>query len=101
MKKLLIVVVLVLFVFSSLAMAKPFLVCDPQPGVDYILLVNGVEVTSLAVEDRLYYDLQDVPIGANDISVRAYNMWGESSPVPFSFARPANVTDPANIRIQK
>jgi len=95
MKKL----ILAILLFTTPAMASPFLVCDPQVGVTgYVLLVNGVEVTTPA---PLHYDLAGVPVGPNEISVRAYNMWGESTPVPFEFVRPASVGSPANIKLEK
>ena len=104
MKKLFITLAIVLFAAS--AMASPYLVCDPQPNAEgYNMLVNGVEVSVLAEqvgdEVRLHYDLADVPVGNNEFSVRAYNMWGESASVPFNFVRPADVTSPANIRLEK
>jgi len=95
-------IAVVFFLLSTTAIAKPFLVCDPQPGVDgYALLANGGEVNSVAVDGHLYYDLADVPVGNNDFSIRAYNKWGESMPVPFQFTRPVGVVAPVNIKIVK
>lgn len=104
MKKLLITLTILLF--AAPAMASPYLVADPVTNVDgYNLLVNGVEVVVLAeqvgAEVRLHYDLVDIPVGPNEISVSAYNLWGESDPVPFDFVRPADVISPAGIKLEK
>jgi hypothetical protein len=108
MKKIFIITTMVLVLFSTMAIASPFLVADPQSNevVSYKLIVNGVEVVSTpefvdASTVRLHYDLQGVPVGSNSIDVIAdYGVWGESVSVPFPFVKPA-ITIPANIGIVK
>lgn len=118
MKKLLIVVVLVLFVFSSLAMAleKGDVYCESVPEAyisGYILTVNGVRIPATgiiaAVPDpdkpgfaRLVWSAKNLDDGDKTITAKAVNSWDEVSDdsVPLSFVRPANAA-PAGMTVKK
>ena len=85
---------------ASTVLASPFIICDPQTNVDeYVVVIDGsAEIVS--AQDlgdgtvRLHYDLGDIAEGAHQVEIRAKNIWGVSSPVPFEFEKslPATVT---------
>ena len=74
------------------AFGNPFLVCDPQDRVEWYeidgLDIDGTHLPPVmeGTQGHLSHDLQGLTVGATyDISVRACNVWGCSSDVPFSF----------------
>ena len=79
--------------FPVIAIASPFLVCDPQAGVveyDVNIEENGIPVmggTVLAEADTtLRFDLEGIPNGVYNARVRAFNLWGGSDwSLPFGF----------------
>lgn len=78
--------------FVSLAIAAPFLVCDPQTkATSYMISLDGSEPQEVPAQDmgdnttRVHYDLADLLDGNHTGTVAAKNMWGESGPVPFGF----------------
>ena len=88
MKK--IIMVLAFLLIPSLALAAPFIVCDPQEGV------VGYEIKGLSPETinfvaqpdgSLKYDLASVNSGTYTLTVAACNVWGCSSTVPFVFTK--------------
>ena len=95
MKKLLMVVFIISL--SSITYANPFLVCDPDANTTsyVVVLDNGEEVETTA---PLYYDLAGIAEGAHVVQVRAKNVWGVSSPVPFGFTK-ALPPSPTNMRL--
>lgn len=57
----------------------PFLVCDPNPGADKVILeINGVEIPEFATEadGSLRYDLTGLAEGDFTIRAKAGNKWG-------------------------
>jgi len=96
---------LAFFALVSLALASPFLVCDPyDPGVgveNFIVTLNGVTYDSAPVGEALRFDLAGKwQPGLNNVSVKAVNMWGESlaSPLVFDASVPAA---PSGVGLQK
>ena len=72
-----------MLVFSvGLAQAAPFLVCDPQIGVDkYVLDIDGVETTEIAAQadGSLRYDMAAyINTGNHTVKAKAGNIWGWS-----------------------
>ena len=91
MKKLFLAVLCSAVLCVSLAVAGPFLVCDPQKNVtSYIVVLDG-EAQEVVAQDmgdnttRLHFDLAEVSEGSHNATVAAKNIWGESEPVPFFF----------------
>ena len=98
---------IVLLFASSICLANPFLVCDPQKGVtDYHIAGLASDVISIpAVDDgngtgHLEYDLKGLVVGSYDCNVTAYNsLWNlESPPAPFHFSK-TNMESPVAIQI--
>jgi hypothetical protein len=94
--KLVMAVLMVLFATS--VMAAPFLVCDPQSGVQTYLLTGPSWVVttpvSAQVDGSLKYDVASSMVGNNSLTIKACKsdpIWGAvcSTSVPFSFVRPA------------
>jgi hypothetical protein len=93
MKRLILAFCLVLLSFA-VAFGNPFLVCDPQTDVDeYVVTIDGVTTTEpyqeVVFSDGTYAvikDLDGIPDGTHNVSVKAKNMWGESVSVPFVFS---------------
>ncbi len=89
MKKLFLILFLCLW--SASAFASPFLYCDLQSNTDeFILVFNGVEeIVPYNETDGVVIlkDLEGIAEGDHSVSVKASNMWGESSEAPFAFAK--------------
>jgi len=103
---------LVFLCLVGLANAEPFLVCDTYPASEQVIgfvytVDSGAEVKVPYKEQvmsdgstvAVLADMSFVADGNHKITVKAYNMWGESDPVPFDFTRklPASST---NIRFR-
>lgn len=92
-----------------LALAAPFLVCDPQEGVThYGLTFAGKELEEVSAQPdgSLKYDLAVVPFGENTvtaIAIKYSETWGRipSDPAPFSFVRPMPPLRPAGLALSK
>lgn len=97
MKRLLILAIILM---ASTVQASPWLVCDPQEGIDgYVWSLDGGEWTETSYD--LYdatcakvRDLADIQAGSHNIQVKAFRndpIWGrlESDAVPFDFAKPS------------
>ncbi len=90
-------------IFPISASAAPFLVCDPQAGVDYykiyqdnVLLVDN----HLAEADgSLRYDLQDITPGSYAWHVEACNDWGCKRTVD-PYISDGAITAPQNLRLE-
>lgn len=72
----------------------PFLICDPQAGVDkFEVEVDGTSDTSpteYTPEDMAFlkYDLDSLPDGEHSVRARSGNVWGWSEySVPFDFIK--------------
>lgn len=95
-------IALALIVLAVPAMAAPFIVCDPQPGVtDYSITGDSALAgTVLAQSDgSLRKDVGGVPSGTHNINVVACNAWGCSSATPFSFGKQIP-NPPSGLRLQ-
>ncbi len=100
MKKSLVCLVIFLLVFSSMALAGPFLVCDPQEGVTHYKISTGdvKQVVAAEADGSLKYDLSQIDPGALSRELRAgstYDLDGEpsivfewSDPLPFVLKKP-------------
>jgi len=90
MKKLFLALICFI-IFTGSALAAPFLVCDSQLDVDeYIVVFDGTEEV-VPYNDAGGYvvlkDLAGITEGDHNVSVKAKNIWGESSEVPFVFTK--------------
>ncbi len=107
MKKVLVALSLMLSI-STIALASPFLVSDPQPAssvTSYTVNVDGTDNTvtptvNAADTTTVFckYDLVNIISGSHKVTVTAVNMWGQSTAVPFTFAKTLP-TDPTNIKL--
>jgi len=94
--------VLAILLLSAPGWAAPFLVCDPQAGVEsYIISEEGQpDITTPAEEDgSIKYDMASVAEGTHLWSVKACNAWGCSAPSPFGFTK-SLPTGLQNVRIE-
>jgi len=96
MKKL---IVLFILVMAGIVSASPFLVCDVDPAAtSYIIVMDsGDEIETPA---PLHYDLVGINNGTHVVEVRAKNLWGESSSVPFEFTKELPGS-PSNIELNQ
>ncbi|KKL08098.1 hypothetical protein LCGC14_2579280 [marine sediment metagenome] len=84
---------LTIILWASSLYAQPFLISDPQTSAEeYVVTIDGVESISSAQDlgdgtVRLYHDLAGVSDGLHNVEVKARNVWGSSTPVPFSFEK--------------
>lgn len=81
----------IILAWASLAWSAPFLVCDPQTGVDsYTVVLDGSSSSSVPQDlgdgtVRLHFDLAGISDGSHHVDVSAKNIWGESASVPLDF----------------
>ena len=103
--------IICLLLVSATAYASPFIVCDPYPTTavqpdNFVVVLNGTTYNSVPVAVsgsgvRLRFDLAGKWItGANTCSIKAGNLWGESSAAPFSFNASAPAM-PSNVGLEK
>lgn len=91
-----------LLIFSALciynaAYANPFLTCDPHPNTtSYTIVFDNGEEEELPAP--LMYDLAGIEEGVHVAQVRAKNVWGVSSIVPFEFTKALPLL-PTNTRL--
>lgn len=85
------VIVLMAVLLPLSVWASPFLACDPQANTDeFIVNFNGVEETVTYNEQSgvvILKDLAGIADGNHSVTVRAKNIWGESSDIPFAFSK--------------
>jgi hypothetical protein len=78
MKTLLIIIGL--FLWNTAAIAAPFLICDPQAGVEtYTIFQDDTEIaTGIPSEEdgSLKYDLEGINPGAYEFNAKACDVWG-------------------------
>jgi hypothetical protein len=95
-------------VVSTTVWAAPFLVCDPQSGVQVYKLTGPVWVPATVPaqpDGAIRMDITAAEAGAiTSLTVKACKsdpIWGEqcSAAVPFEFTRPAAPPTPAGIRL--
>jgi hypothetical protein len=89
----------------GLILFTPFLVCDPQVGVEYYTIdgYGSEQVRSEAIADgSLRWDLASINPGTWPLQVRACKeLWGCSQPTPFELIKPAPLQPPANPLLAK
>ena len=82
----------------AICLANPFLICDPQTGVQTYVLTgpSWVPTTPISAQadGSLRFDVASAVVGNNSLTVKACKsdpVWGAvcSTSVPFSFLRPA------------
>jgi len=86
-----IVLILAILLMAAPAMAAPFLVCDPQANTTEIMITfDGVtDIIPYAETGGVVVlkDLAGIANGVHNVEVRAGNIWGLSTPVPFVFTK--------------
>ena len=108
--KRIILITLSILLSSTVAMAAPFIVCDPQTGVQYYKVTGPAWTTSpvtAQADGSIKVDVATSTVGVNSLTFAACRgdaIWGEacSTFVPFVFTRPVAPvapTLPANIRL--
>lgn len=107
--KRIILVVLSILLSSTVVIANPFIVCDPQAGVQYYKVTGPAWTTTpvtAQADGSIKMDIATSTVGANSLTFAACkgNTWEEvcSAFVPFAFTRPVPLiapTTPANIRL--
>ena len=103
MKKL---IVLVVVLFATSAMASPYLVCDSQQGVTHYKITGlpWIDVVPAQADGSLKTDVALSPLGVNNVKVSACisdPTWGEacSADVGFTYTRPQPPATTSNIRL--
>ena len=86
------------------AFGSPFLICDPQAGVEWYEIENldFVSGQTIPAEPDGSIDLNLAPMTADglyNIQVRACNMWGCSADAPFSFTKEPTPSGTTNLRL--
>jgi hypothetical protein len=98
----------VLFGFT-MALASPFIVCDPQAGVTFYKVTGPAWVPTTNItaqtDGSIKMDIATAPIGTSALGFRACNLWGTiencSTSSPFSFTRPVAPVTPVNTRLEQ
>lgn len=97
-------------VFVTVGFASPWIVCDPQVGVQYYKVTGAgwVPVTNVTAQadGSIKMDIAPATVGTsnlNFVACKTTTEWGEvcSTATPFSFTRPANPAVPVNFRLEK
>jgi len=94
---------LMAFLLPVLAFSAPFLICNPNPGAEKIILeINGLEMPQFAAETdgSLKYDLAGIAEGAFTVRAKAeFGVWGWSEySAPFDFTKPS-IQAPMGLRV--
>jgi len=98
MKTKTLISLLCMIFFSVTAHASPFLVSDPQTGVERYELTGWTPTTIVAQADgSLRMDVASAVVGTTALTVKACNMWGCSTATPFSLVRPPSPNAPSGI----
>jgi hypothetical protein len=105
MKK--IILILCFLLIAIPCFGNPYLVCDTQPNVDhYIVILDGVSeevpYREIEINGEAKVELKDmagIAEGNHTVEIYAVNVWGQSSPVPFSFTKELPDT-PTNIGLK-
>jgi hypothetical protein len=106
MRKILLTIVFFL-IGSAACLAGPFLVCSPVSSdtvSHYRIKVDGgaaITVPAFGNPDgsvMIHYDLAGFSNGNHNLSIAAANIWGESTYVPFQFAK-AVPSGPQNFQL--
>ena len=93
----------------GLAMASPFIVCDPQATVTFYKVTGPAWVPTANVpaqaDGSIKLDIATATVGTSNLGFRACNLWGTiencSTASPFTFTRPSVPTAPANFRLEQ
>ncbi len=83
-----IVWVSLIFYFTALSYASPFLVCDPQAdALEYVVVLSdGAEIITPA---PLHYDLSGLTPGVYVVTVYAKSgVWRSEASIPLDFTKP-------------
>ena len=76
-------VIIGLLSYNTLAISAPFLICDPQAGVDkYEVYQDGSEIATdipAQPDGSLRYDLAGVTPGSYEFNAKACDVWGCSA----------------------
>lgn len=87
-------------VLIGVVFASPFLVCDPQVGVATYELTGWTPTIIPAQSDgSLRMDVASAVVGTTALTVKACNVWGCSTTVPFDLVRPAVINAPSGLRL--
>lgn len=89
------------------AWANPFIVCDPQAGVEFYKVTGAVWVPATVpaeADGSIKMDIQSAPVGTSNLNFSACiedPIWGElcSVTAPFSFTRPGTPAMPSGAKL--
>ena len=93
---------IMLLLLPSIVSAAPFLICDPQAGVEtYQVYQDGAEIAAdvpAEADGSLRYDLVGVVPGVYEFTAKSCNVWGCSALSPDPFTSPGAAQPPIGIR---
>lgn len=101
-------ILLLLGLLVGLAWPAPYIVCDPQSGVQYYKVSGASWVPTGNVpaqaDGSIKMDIATAPVGTSNLSFVACKTtaeWGEvcSTATPFSFTRPQSPTAPTGLKL--
>lgn len=96
--------ILIMLASAGLVNAAPFLICDPQNGVDtYNIYIDGTSVANditAEPDGSVRYDLQGITPGQYQFTAEACNVWG-CSEVSDPFVSPAATAKPSGLLLIK
>lgn len=107
-KALSIIVIAMILCIGSTAFAAPFLVCDPQAGVEYYVVTGlpaAIDASRIPPDASGTFgfklDLGPLAVGSYTVKAKACaGVWGCSADSsPFVFTKPALSTAPVNVRL--
>lgn len=85
--------IIALLCLISISHADPSLISDPQTNVTHYVVDMDGDTSTVPAFDlgdgtvMLKYDLAGIPTGTHNVQVKAKNLWGESTSVPFDFTK--------------
>lgn len=100
--KSLIICILLFLLSTGITNASPFLVCDPQTGVEYYEITGWTVPTVTAQTDgSLRMDIASAVVGTTPLTIKACNLWECSVAVPFDLIREPAISVPQRLKLVK
>jgi hypothetical protein len=95
--------IFILLAFPAIALAGPFLVCDPPDPAEqvtsYTIYKDG-EVFAENVPAPMNYDLNGLAPGQYTWTATAHNVWGASEPSN-PYISPSGASSPTNLQMEE
>jgi hypothetical protein len=105
--KIILIAMLMVVGMATAAFSAPYLVCDPNTGVQYYQITGASWITGnvpAQTDGSLKVDVASTVVGTTNLTVKACKAdtaWGEvcSVSVPFALVRPASPVVPAGLKL--